>query len=114
MIIKKKKSAKLSGVKSPLSANVINQRQSYRSNSNVKSSRSVISNLSACKRHQFMLVPLNEEQIKKEMTQAFTKINLDCYNDLLRIKKPQPQAMTACQMLCRMVSAFRGGQSKSR
>lgn len=61
-----------------------------------------------------MLVPLNEENIKKEMTVAFTKINLDCYNDLLRIKKPQPQAMTACQMLCRMVSAFRGGQSKSR
>jgi hypothetical protein len=61
-----------------------------------------------------MLIPLTEDQIKKEMTQSFTKINLDCYNDLLRIKKPQPQAMTACQMLCRMVSAFRGGQTKAR
>ena len=59
------------------------------------------------------MIPLSEETIKKEMLDAFSNINLDLYNDLLRIKKPQPQAMTACQMLCRMVISFRGGQPKS-
>jgi hypothetical protein len=101
------------GFKSPLSAHRIQpSRHSFRSNSNVKSSRSVISNLSACKRHQFVMIPLTEEIVLKDMQTAFSKINLDCYNSLLRIKRPQPAALNACQMLCRMVSAFRGGQQK--
>lgn len=76
-------------LKSPLSQSKTNpNKHSFRSNSNVKSNRSHLSNLSACKRHQFVQIPLNEDIIKKEMQETFTKINLDCYNCLLRIKKP--------------------------
>lgn len=58
------------------------------------------------------MVPLNETIVKKEMLNAFNAITVECYQDMLRIKKPQPQAKTACQMLCKMVSSFRGGQQK--
>lgn len=58
------------------------------------------------------MVPVTEEVIYKEMTDAFNSVTLECYNSMLRIKKPQPQALTACQMLCKLVNSFRGGQHK--
>ena len=36
------------------------------------------------------MVPLTEETIRREMLNAFANIKSDCYNDMLRIKKPQP------------------------
>jgi len=32
---------------------------------------------------------------------------------MLRVKKPQPKALLAWQMLCKMVTSFRGGSSKT-
>lgn len=59
------------------------------------------------------MVPITEEVIFAEMKDAFNYINLESYNSMLRIKKPQPQALSACQMLCKLVASFRGGQSKN-
>lgn len=86
---KKKSVRDTSAYKSPLSAHRMQPRHSYRSNSIIKSNRSA-SNLSAYKkRHSaVVMVPLTEDVIKKEMMDAFNGINLECYNDLLRIKKP--------------------------
>ena len=47
------------------------------------------------------------------MVQAFGKIRLDIYGDILRIKKPQSSAFTAAQMLCKVVNSFRGGSQKT-
>jgi len=55
---------------------------------------------------------LSEEEIKKEMTNAFKKLKLDMYTDILRIKKPQPHVLLAGSLLCRLVSSFRGGSHK--
>ena len=74
--------------KSPMSHNLMNRQNSYRSNSNNKSARSHLSALSNNKRDQVVMVPLSEEVIRKEMLSAFNNIKLDCYNDFLRIKKP--------------------------
>ena len=48
------------------------------------------------------------------MVDAFSKVRLDLYSDILRIKKPQIQAFTASQMLCKLVNSFRGGSQKSK
>jgi hypothetical protein len=78
----------------------------------MKVTRSPIStNLSTCKRDTVM-VQLTEDEIKKEMTEAFEAINLSVFDDILRIKKPSLQAMTAGQMVCKLVTSFRGGSSK--
>lgn len=82
----KKVSAVIS--KSPISNNVGHRMNTYRSNSNVKSASSHISALSASKRDLVVMMPLTEEVIRKEMLNSFQNIKLDCYNDLLRIKKP--------------------------
>lgn len=39
--------------------------------------------------------PITEDIIKKELTLAFRKIKLDSYSDILRIKKPQNNAILA-------------------
>ena len=53
------------------------------------------------------------EQIRQEMVAAFSKVRLDIYSDILRIKKPQTSAFTAAQMLCKVVNSFRGGSQKT-
>lgn len=50
--------------------------------------------------------------MRTEMITAFQKMRLDVYSDILRIKKPQTQALLAAQLLCRLVCAFRGGAQK--
>lgn len=55
---------------------------------------------------------ITEDEIKQEMVEAFKKIRLDTYSDILRIKKPQMQAFVASQLLCRLVNSFRGGTQK--
>ena len=55
---------------------------------------------------------MTEDEIKQEMIEAFKKIRLDTYTDILRIKKPQMQAFVASQLLCRLVNSFRGGTQK--
>lgn len=55
---------------------------------------------------------VTETEIKQEMVDAFKKIRLDTYSDILRIKKPQMQAFVASQLLCRVVNSFRGGAQK--
>ena len=47
------------------------------------------------------------------MVNAFSKVKLDLYQDVLRIKKPQAQAVTASQMICKLVNSFRGGSQKT-
>jgi hypothetical protein len=39
---------------------------------------------------------------------AFRKIKLDSYTDILRIKKPNSSAFLPGQMLCKLISIFRG------
>jgi hypothetical protein len=56
----------------------------------------------------------SEKTIKADMVDAFEKLNLTTYSDILRIKKPQVQACVATQMLCRLVNAFRGGKLRQR
>ena len=46
------------------------------------------------------------------MVDAFAKVKLDLYTDILRIKKPQNQAFLATAMLCKLVNSFRGGSQK--
>ena len=53
------------------------------------------------------------EMIQKDMVNAFAKVRLDLYQDVLRIKKPLAQAFTASQMLCKLVNSFRGGSQKT-
>lgn len=46
------------------------------------------------------------------MVVAFQKVKLDMYSDILRIKKPQSSAFKASQVLCKLISSFRGGSQK--
>lgn len=46
------------------------------------------------------------------MVEAFEAINLGVFDDVLRIKKPSLQALNAAQMMCKLVTSFRGGSSK--
>lgn len=47
------------------------------------------------------------------MILSFSKLKLDVYSDILRIKKPSRPALIAGQMLCKVVCSFRGSTSKS-
>jgi len=41
------------------------------------------------------MAPITGDKIKKEMISSFSKLKLDCYGDILRIKKPQQTAFVA-------------------
>jgi len=58
------------------------------------------------------LQPLTEEKIKSSMLAAFKKVKLDTFSDILRIRKPQPMALLAAQLLCKVVNAYRGGSQR--
>lgn len=57
---------------------------------------------------------LTAERVRQDMVESFAKVRLDLYSDILRIKKPQAQAFTAAQILCKMVNSFRGGSQKQK
>lgn len=56
---------------------------------------------------------MTPECIKKTMMKAFADLKLDCYNEILRIKKPSESAFRACQMLCKLVQSFRGSSKNN-
>ena len=78
----------------------------------VRSSTSVHSATPKTLKIQTKIPVITETQIRKEMIESFSKVRLDLYTDILRIKKPQTQAFIASQMICKLVNSFRGGSQK--
>ena len=56
---------------------------------------------------------MSDLKVKTDMVHAFARLKLETYTDILRIKKPHSSAHTAGQMLCRLISIFRGIKDSS-